>query len=115
MRNNNISDFETLARNCSSYPYKNRLDADNIISLSPFAPENLVFVRIQSINQSINQAQLIFWNSIVARKSIILNSTYVPKDMVLSPISFRCCRIVGPGKDLSRFWPVVGSSSGLSP
>ena len=29
--------------------------------------------------------------------------TYIPKGIVLTPISFRCSRLIGPGKVLSRF------------
>ena len=39
----------------------------------------------------------------------------VPKNIVLTPISFRCSQLVGPGMDFVAIWIPVGLSSGLSP
>ena len=36
------------------------------------------------------------------------------KDIVLAP-SFRCSRVVGPGKDFAAIWIPFGLSRGLSP
>ena len=38
----------------------------------------------------------------------------VPKDMVVTSISFRCPRVIGPGKDFVAIWIPVGLSSDLS-
>ena len=45
------------------------------------------------------------------------SSTSIPKDIVLTPISFRCSQLVEPGKDFATIWiqGPVGLSSGLSP
>ena len=37
------------------------------------------------------------------------------KDIFLTPISFRCSLVVGPGKDFVAIWIPLGLSSGLSP
>ena len=34
---------------------------------------------------------------------------------VLTPISFRCSRLVGPGKDFVAIWILVGLNNGMSP
>ena len=39
---------------------------------------------------------------------------FVPKDIVLAPISFRCVRVVGPRKDFVAIWIPVGLSGGSS-
>ena len=40
---------------------------------------------------------------------------FVPKDIVLTPISFRSSRLVRPSKGLIAIWIPVGLSSGLPP
>ena len=43
------------------------------------------------------------------------SSSLYPEKVVLTPISFRCSRVVGSGKDFVAIWVPGGLSSGLSP
>ena len=47
--------------------------------------------------------------------SIVKQTVYSIKIIILTTKSFRCSRVVGPDKDFVAIWIPVGLSSGLSP
>ena len=63
------------------------------------------------------------WSTLKHREKVSLGFNWVPQWWhvirrnipIYLPISFRCSRLVGPGKDFVAIWIPVGLSSGLSP
>ena len=66
---------------------------------------------IQSSHWLVNQVLKYCCSSIFNREAAV----FVPKDIVLTQISSRCPRVVGPGKDFLAMWIPAGLKSGLWP
>ena len=91
----------------------------NLSSCKPLRENRKLFVSLLMtllVGQHIRQSSLYSCNSdseMLAALQTVEETLVVPKDIVSTPISFRCSRLVGLGKGFVATWISVGLSSGL--